>query len=99
MPSPGKVTHFHAAGGNGIRVDSHLYSGYSVPPHYDSLIAKLITFADDRETALARMKSALDETLIEGIKTNIPLHQDIVRDTNFARGGVNIHYLEKKLGL
>ena len=99
MPSPGKVTHFHAAGGNGVRVDSHLYSGYSVPPHYDSLIAKLITFADDRETALARMQSALDETLIEGIKTNIPLHQDIVRDTNFARGGVNIHYLEKKLGL
>ncbi|SIQ41260.1 acetyl-CoA carboxylase biotin carboxylase subunit [Marinobacterium stanieri] len=99
MPSPGKVTHFHAAGGNGVRVDSHLYSGYSVPPHYDSLIAKLITFADDRETALARMQSALDETLIEGIKTNIPLHQDIVRDTNFAQGGVNIHYLEKKLGL
>lgn len=99
MPSPGKVAHFHAAGGNGVRVDSHLYSGYSVPPHYDSLIAKLITFADDRETALARMQSALDETLIEGIKTNIPLHQDIVRDTNFAQGGVNIHYLEKKLGL
>jgi len=99
MPSPGKVTHFHAAGGNGVRVDSHLYSGYTVPPHYDSLIAKLITFADDRETALARMQGALDETLIEGIKTNIPLHQDIVRDTNFARGGVNIHYLEKKLGL
>lgn len=99
MPSPGKVTHFHAAGGNGVRVDSHLYSGYTVPPHYDSLIAKLITFADDRETALARMQSALDETLIEGIKTNIPLHQDIVRDTNFALGGVNIHYLEKKLGL
>ncbi len=99
MPSPGKVTHFHAAGGNGVRVDSHLYSGYSVPPHYDSLIAKLITFADDRETALARMEGALDETLIEGIKTNIPLHQDIVRDTNFAHGGVNIHYLEKKLGL
>jgi len=99
MPSPGKVTHFHAAGGNGIRVDSHLYSGYSVPPHYDSLIAKLITFADDRETALARMKSAMDETLIEGIKDNIPLQQDVVRDTNFARGGVNIHYLEKKLGL
>ncbi|GAA0702249.1 acetyl-CoA carboxylase biotin carboxylase subunit [Marinobacterium maritimum] len=99
MPSPGKITHFHAAGGNGVRVDSHLYSGYSVPPHYDSLIAKLITFADDRETALARMGSALDETLIEGIKTNIPLHQDIVRDANFAQGGVNIHYLEKKLGL
>ena len=99
MPSPGKVTHFHAAGGNGVRVDSHLYSGYSVPPHYDSLIAKLITFADDRETALIRMQGALDETLIEGIKTNIPLHQEIVRDANFAHGGVNIHYLEKKLGL
>ncbi|MDY6890961.1 MAG: acetyl-CoA carboxylase biotin carboxylase subunit [Pseudomonadota bacterium] len=99
LPSPGKVTHFHAAGGNGVRVESHLYSGYSVPPHYDSLIGKLITFADDRETALRRMQIALDETLIEGIKTNIPLHQEIVRDANFARGGVNIHYLEKKLGL
>jgi acetyl-CoA carboxylase biotin carboxylase subunit len=99
MPSPGRVTHYHAPGGNGVRVDSHLYSGYNVPPHYDSLIAKLITFADNRETALARMRSALDETLIEGIKTNIPLHQEIMRDANFARGGVNIHYLEKKLGL
>ncbi|EXJ11597.1 MULTISPECIES: acetyl-CoA carboxylase biotin carboxylase subunit [Nitrincola] len=99
LPCPGKVTHFHAPGGNGIRVDSHLYDGYTVPPHYDSLIAKLITYGEDRETALRRMKNALDETMIDGIRTNIALHQDIVRDSNFANGGVNIHYLEKKLGL
>ncbi|WP_432696461.1 acetyl-CoA carboxylase biotin carboxylase subunit [Marinobacterium sp. YM272] len=99
MPSPGKVTYFHAPGGNGIRFDSHLYSGYTVPPHYDSLIAKLITWGEDRETALLRMQNALDEMVVEGIKTNTALHQDIVRDANFARGGVNIHYLEKKLGL
>lgn len=99
LPSPGKVIHFHAPGGNGVRVDSHLYDGYTVPPHYDSLIAKLITFADDRETALIRMKNALDEMLVEGIRTNIELHQDIVDDGAFQQGGVNIHYLEKKLGL
>ncbi|KEA65541.1 Biotin carboxylase of acetyl-CoA carboxylase [Marinobacterium lacunae] len=99
MPSPGKVTYFHAPGGNGVRVDSHLYGGYTVPPHYDSLIAKLITWGEDRETALIRMQNALDEMVVDGIKTNIPLHNDIVRDANFARGGVNIHYLEKKLGL
>ncbi len=95
MPSPGKITHFHAPGGIGVRVDSHLYSGYSVPPHYDSLIAKLITYGDSREVALRRMEIALDEMLIDGIKCNIPLHQDIVRDANFAEGGVNIHYLER----
>lgn len=99
MPSPGKVKHFHAPGGLGVRVDSHLYSGYTVPPHYDSLIAKLITHGEDRETALTRLKNSLDEMLIDGIRTNIPLHQDIVRDANFQDGGVNIHYLEKKLGL
>ena len=99
MPSPGPVNYFHAPGGNGVRVDSHLYSGYKVPPHYDSLIAKLITFADDRETAMVRMRNALDEMVIDGIKTNIPLHHDIMRDANFEAGGVNIHYLEKKLGL
>lgn len=97
MPSPGKVTQFHAPGGNGIRVDSHLYNGYTVPPYYDSLIAKLITFGPDRETALMRMRNALDEAVIEGIRTNIPLHQDLVRDANFQKGGVSIHYLEKKL--
>ncbi|MGB0663873.1 MAG: acetyl-CoA carboxylase biotin carboxylase subunit [Pontibacterium sp.] len=99
LPSPGPVKHFHAPGGPGIRVDSHLYSGYTVPPHYDSLIAKVISFGEDRATALTRMKNALDETFIEGIRTNIPLHLDIARDANFQAGGVNIHYLEKKLGL
>ena len=99
LPSPGPVKHFHAPGGPGIRVDSHLYSGYTVPPHYDSLIAKIISFGEDRATALTRMKNALDETFIEGIRTNIPLHLDIARDANFQAGGVNIHYLEKKLGL
>ena len=97
MPSPGKVTQFHAPGGNGVRVDSHLYNGYSVPPYYDSLIAKLITFGPDRETALLRMRNALDEAVIEGIRTNIPLHQELVRDKSFREGGVSIHYLEKKL--
>lgn len=99
LPCPGKVSHFHAPGGNGIRVDSHLYDGYTVPPHYDSLIAKLISYGEDRATALKRMQNALDETMIDGIRTNIPLHMDIVRDANFINGGVNIHYLEKKLGL
>ncbi|WP_296056573.1 acetyl-CoA carboxylase biotin carboxylase subunit [uncultured Amphritea sp.] len=99
MPCPGTVNHFHAPGGIGVRVDSHLYNGYTVPPHYDSLIAKLITYGEDRATALRRMEIALDEMVIEGIRCNIPLHQTIVRDANFAEGGVNIHYLEKKLGL
>ncbi|MDH2431889.1 acetyl-CoA carboxylase biotin carboxylase subunit [Pokkaliibacter sp. MBI-7] len=98
MPCPGLVKTYHAAGGFGVRVDSHLYSGYSVPPYYDSLIAKLITHGDNRETALARMRVALDEMVVDGIKTNIPLHKDLVRDSQFAKGGVNIHYLEKKLG-
>ncbi|MFB9887173.1 acetyl-CoA carboxylase biotin carboxylase subunit [Balneatrix alpica] len=97
MPSPGLVKTYHAAGGLGVRVDSHLYSGYSVPPYYDSLIAKLITHGEDRSTALARMRVALEEMVVDGIKTNIPLHKDLVRDTHFAEGGVNIHYLEKKL--
>ncbi len=99
MPCPGEVNYYHAPGGMGVRVDSHLYSGYKVPPYYDSLIAKLITHGADRESALIRMKNALDETVISGIKTNIPLHQDIVRDAKFIEGGLNIHYLEKKLGL
>ena len=99
MPSPGKVNNFHAPGGNGIRVDSHLYAGYTVPPHYDSLIAKLITYGEDRAVAMQRMRNALDEMVIDGIRTNIPLHHDIMRDTHFEAGGVNIHYLEKKLGL
>ena len=99
LPSPGKVKHFHAPGGNGVRVDSHLYSGYSVPPNYDSLIGKLITYGATREEAMARMRNALDEIVVDGIKTNIPLHRDLVRDDGFCKGGVNIHYLEKKLGM
>ncbi|MDN6296998.1 MAG: acetyl-CoA carboxylase biotin carboxylase subunit [Halomonas sp.] len=97
MPSPGKVTLFHAPGGLGVRMDSHLYTGYSVPPHYDSLIGKLITWGEDREIALTRMRNALDELLVEGIKTNIDLQKDLVRDSYFRQGGVTIHYLEKKL--
>lgn len=99
MPSPGKVKHFHAPGGNGVRVDSHLYSGYSVPPNYDSLVGKVITYGVDRDEALARMRNALDELIVDGIKTNTELHKDLVRDAAFCKGGVNIHYLEKKLGM
>ncbi|MEE1895009.1 acetyl-CoA carboxylase biotin carboxylase subunit [Pseudomonas otitidis] len=98
MPSPGKVKYFHAPGGNGVRVDSHLYSGYSVPPNYDSLIGKLITYGKDRDEAMARMRNALDEIVVDGIKTNVPLHRDLTRDKGFCKGGVNIHYLEHKLG-
>lgn len=99
MPSPGKVKHFQAPGGNGVRVDSHLYSGYSVPPNYDSLVGKVITYGADRDEALARMRNALDELIVDGIKTNTELHKDLVRDAAFCKGGVNIHYLEKKLGM
>ena len=99
MPCPGPVKMFHPPGGLGVRVDSHLYSGYTVPPTYDSMIAKIITWGEDRTAALDRMRSALDETVIDGIRTNIPLQQDLVRDAAFREGCVNIHYLEKKLGL
>lgn len=97
MPCPGLVKGFHAPGGLGVRVDSHLYNGYSVPPNYDSMIAKIITYGDTREIALNRMRNALDETIVDGIRTNIPLQQMLVRDEAFRKGGVNIHYLEKKL--
>lgn len=99
MPCPGKVTAYHPPGGNGVRVDSHLYSSYTVPPTYDSLIAKIITYGKDRDAALGRMRNALDELFIQGIKTNIDLQRDLVTDAGFMSGGVNIHYLEKKLGL
>lgn len=99
MPSPGKVTYYHAPGGPGIRVDSHLYNGYSVPPYYDSMIGKIISYGPTRDIAIARMKTALREMVIEGIKTNIPLQMDILDDCSFKAGGTNIHYLEKKLGL
>jgi acetyl-CoA carboxylase biotin carboxylase subunit len=97
LPSPGTVAHFHAPGGNGVRVDSHLYGGYTVPPYYDSLIAKLITYGEDRETALRKMRQALDELVVEGIRTNADMHRDLVRDSEFRKGGVSIHYLESRL--
>ncbi|MCP3852867.1 MAG: acetyl-CoA carboxylase biotin carboxylase subunit [Gammaproteobacteria bacterium] len=99
MPSPGPIETYHAPGGPGVRVDSHIYSGYNVPPYYDSMIGKLITFGNTREIAIARMNTALSEMVVQGIKTNIPLQQDIISDSAFKAGGTNIHYLEKKLGL
>ncbi|MBE8716701.1 acetyl-CoA carboxylase biotin carboxylase subunit [Cellvibrio polysaccharolyticus] len=99
MPCPGLVKNYHAPGGLGIRVDSHLYSGYRVPPNYDSMIGKVISYGPTREIALDRMRNALDETIVDGIRTNIPLQQMLVRDPEFRKGGVNIHYLEKKLAL
>jgi acetyl-CoA carboxylase biotin carboxylase subunit len=98
-PSPGCISQFHAPGGPGIRVDSHIYNNYRVPPYYDSMIGKLIAWGSDREQAIARMHTALNEIVIDGINTNIPLHRDILSDADFQRGGVNIHYLEKKLGM
>ena len=98
-PSPGKIDMFHAPGGLGVRWESHIYSGYTVPPSYDSMIGKLITYGENRDVAIARMRHALDELVIEGIKTNVPLQQKIMADENFFNGGTNIHYLEKKLGL
>jgi len=99
IPSPGLISYFHAPGGPGIRVDSHIYGSYKVPPYYDSLIAKIIAFGDNRELAMARLRNALDETVIEGIRTNIPLHQDILRGNTFQKGMVNIHYLEKWMNM
>jgi len=99
MPSPGLITRYHAPGGLGVRVDTHLYSEYRVPPYYDSMIGKLITFSDTRDSAIARMCVALDEMVIDGIKTNIPLHQMLLKDAAFRVGGTSIHYLEKKLAL
>jgi acetyl-CoA carboxylase biotin carboxylase subunit len=99
MPSPGLISRYHAPGGQGVRVDSHIYSGYRVPPYYDSMIGKVITHSNNRESAMARMRMALDEILIDGIKTNVPLHRNLLLDAAFQAGGVNIHFLEKKLGL
>jgi acetyl-CoA carboxylase biotin carboxylase subunit len=97
MPCPGTVNGFHAPGGPGIRVDSHIYDSYKVPPNYDSMIGKLIAFGEDRNEAIARMRMALDETVLDGIKTNIPLHKWLLQDAGFIKGGFNIHYLEKRL--
>jgi acetyl-CoA carboxylase, biotin carboxylase subunit len=98
-PSPGKIVEFHAPGGPGIRMETHIYSGYTVPSHYDSMIGKLIAHGEDRDSAIKRMCNALRETVIEGIDTNIKLQRSILKDAAFQAGGANIHYLEKKLGL
>lgn len=99
VPSPGRITTFHMPGGPGIRVDTHAYQNYLVPPHYDSMIGKLIAYGDTREQAIARMRIALSEMVIEGIKTNVPLHSDLMADAAFHAGGTSIHYLEQKLGI
>ncbi|MEW8336257.1 MAG: acetyl-CoA carboxylase biotin carboxylase subunit [Candidatus Thiodiazotropha sp.] len=99
LPSPGTISQLHTPGGPGVRVDTHIYNGYKVPPYYDSMIGKLVTHGETRKSAIARMRIALQEMVITGIKTNIPLHLDIMRDSAFNAGGANIHYLEKKLGL
>ena len=99
MPSPGLITRYHPPGGPGVRVESHIYSDYIVPPHYDSMIGKIICHGNTRDVAIARMKGALSETVIDGINTNIQLQMDIMKDAKFQAGGANIHYLEKKLGL
>jgi acetyl-CoA carboxylase biotin carboxylase subunit len=96
-PSPGRITSYHPPGGPGIRVDSHIYQGYTVPPHYDSLIGKVIAYGGNRDQAIRRMRIALSEMVVEGIKTNIPLHQELLLDNRVIRGGVSIHFLEQKL--
>jgi acetyl-CoA carboxylase biotin carboxylase subunit len=97
VPSPGRITQFHVPGGPGIRVDSHVYQNYYVPPHYDSLIGKVIAHGDTREQALARMRTALSEMIVEGIQTNLPLHQDLLNDAAFIAGGISIHFLENRM--
>ena len=96
-PSPGRITSYHPPGGPGIRVDTHIYQGYTVPPNYDSLIGKVIAYGENRDQAIRRMRIALSEMAIEGIQTNIPLHQELLLDNRVIKGGVNIHYLEQKL--
>ena len=96
-PSPGRITSYHPPGGPGIRVDSHIYAGYTVPPHYDSMIGKVIAYGASREQAIRRMRIALSEMVVQGIKTNIPLHLELLHDSRFLRGGTSIHYLEQKL--
>lgn len=97
VPSPGRITNWHVPGGPGVRIDSHAFNGYFVPPNYDSMIAKVITYGDTREQALARMRIALSEMVVEGISTNIPLHRELLQDARFIEGGTSIHYLEHKL--
>jgi acetyl-CoA carboxylase biotin carboxylase subunit len=97
VPSPGRITNWHTPGGPGVRIDSHAFNGYFVPPNYDSMIAKVITYGDTRDQALARMRIALSEMVVEGISTNIPLHRELLQDARFIEGGTSIHYLENKL--
>ncbi len=97
IPSPGRITNWHAAGGPGIRIDSHVFNGYFVPPHYDSMIAKIIAYGKNRDQALARMRVGLSEMVIEGVSTNIPLHRELLQDIQFLKGGIDIHYLEYKM--
>ncbi|WP_426792746.1 acetyl-CoA carboxylase biotin carboxylase subunit [Achromobacter xylosoxidans] len=97
VPSPGRITNWHTPGGPGVRIDSHAFNGYFVPPNYDSMIAKVITYGDTRDQALARMRTALSEMVVEGISTNIPLHRELLQDARFVEGGTSIHYLENKL--
>ncbi|MFM9870284.1 acetyl-CoA carboxylase biotin carboxylase subunit [Achromobacter xylosoxidans] len=97
VPSPGRITNWHTPGGPGVRIDSHAFNGYFVPPNYDSMIAKVITYGDTRDQALARMRTALSEMMVEGISTNIPLHRELLQDARFVEGGTSIHYLENKL--
>lgn len=97
VPSPGRITNWHTPGGPGVRIDSHAFNGYFVPPNYDSMIAKVITYGDTRDQALARMRIALSEMVVEGISTNIPLHREMLQDARFIEGGTSIHYLEHKL--
>jgi acetyl-CoA carboxylase, biotin carboxylase subunit len=99
VPSPGKISTFHMPGGPGVRIDTHAYAGYTVPSNYDSMIGKLITYGATREQAIARMRIALSEMMVDGIKTNIPLHADLMADAAFHLGGTSIHYLEQKLGI
>jgi acetyl-CoA carboxylase biotin carboxylase subunit len=97
IPSPGRITTWHPPGGPGIRVDSHVYANYFVPPHYDSMIGKIIAYGDTREQAMARMRTALSEMAVEGIETNIALHRELLQDAAFVNGGTSIHYLEERL--
>ncbi|HEY0878893.1 MAG TPA: acetyl-CoA carboxylase biotin carboxylase subunit, partial [Zeimonas sp.] len=98
-PSPGRITAWHPPGGPGIRVDSHAYTNYFVPPNYDSMIAKVISYGETRDQAIRRMRIALSEMAVDGIRTNLPLHRELLADAHFVQGGASIHYLEQKLAM
>ena len=96
-PSPGKINSFHAPGGPGVRMDTHMYNGYVVPPNYDSMVGKLISYGNNRDAAIRRMVNALNEIVIDGIKTNVDLHKNLILDEQFQKGGLGINYLEKNI--